>query len=371
MSLLVAAEIALGGRLAAGWAEIEGARLAGAGHGPPPREPDERLSGILAPGLCDLQVNGAAGHEITGGGDALDAIDAIQLAHGVTSYLPTLLSPDGETAERVLPQLAERARNPRSPVAGAHLEGPFLSREHAGVHPAERLCSPADGVPDWIEHPAVRLVTLAPELPGALDLIARLTERGIAVALGHSGASAEIARTAIDAGARLVTHVFNAMAPLRPRAPGLVGVALTDQRVHVAVIADGVHVHPLALELVRLTAGSRATLVTDATPAAVAPAGRYQMAGVPIERADGAARTHDGRLAGSTLTLDEAACNWSTMTRATLAEALFAASQAPAAVARLRDPFGAGAPADLTLLDPAGAIRRVMRRGQWVGEETT
>lgn len=365
MSVLLAAELALGGRLAAGWVELDGARLAGAAHGPPPRAPDERVDGILAPGLCDLQVNGAAGHEVTGGAGALDAIDALALAHGVTSYLPTLVSPDDETAERVLARLATRVADPRSPVAGVHLEGPFLSREHAGMHPVERLRVPADGVPAWIEHPAVRLVTVAPELPGALDLIARLSERGIAVALGHSGAGAEAARAGIDAGARLVTHVFNAMAPLHHRAPGLAGVALVDERVHVSVIADGVHVDPIVLELVRRAAGARTVLVTDATPAAGAPAGRYAMAGVPIERgADGAAHTPDGRLAGSTLTLDEAVRSWVAMTSASLAEALFAAGEAPAAAARLH--HAAGSPADLVALDRAGSVRRVMLGGRWL-----
>lgn len=366
MSVLLAAELALAGRIAAGWVDVDGDRIAGAAHGPAPRQPDERLDGTLAPGLRDLQVNGAGGHEVTGGDAALDAIDAIQLAHGVTSYLPTLISPDDDTAQRVLPQLAERAADPRSPVAGVHVEGPFLSREHAGMHPPERLRSPADGVPAWIEHPAVRMVTLAPELPEALELIARLHERGIAVALGHSGASAEVARTAVDAGARLVTHVFNAMAPLHHRAPGLAGVALVDKRVRVAVIADGVHVHPLVLELVRRAAGERTVLVSDATPATAAPPGRHEMAGVRIERAaDGAARTADGRLAGSTLTLDEAARNWCSMTAATTAEAHFAASEAPAAAGRLPAAMSPGAPADLVLLDRGGGVRRVMRRGHW------
>jgi N-acetylglucosamine-6-phosphate deacetylase len=368
MSLLVSAELARQRRLAPGWVEIDGAHLAGAGHGPPPREPDERLQGILAPGLYDLQVNGAGGDEVSGGPAALDAVDAVQLAHGVTSYLPTLISADDETAERALPQLAKRMADPCSPVAGVHLEGPFLSREHAGMHPIGRLRSPTEGVPDWIEHPAVRLVTIAPELPGALELIARLRQRGIAVALGHTGASIEIARAAIDAGARLVTHIFNAMAPLDHQAPGLVGIALVDPRVHVSVIADGVHVHPLALELIRVAAGARATLVTDATPATAARPGRYQMAGVPIEGREGAARTDAGVLAGSVLTLDQAVRNWTAMTKATLAEALFAASEAPAALAGPCDPTGAGAPADLVLLDSGGAIRRVMRAGQWLGE---
>jgi N-acetylglucosamine-6-phosphate deacetylase len=362
VSVLVAAELALGGELAPGWVELDGARMTGAGQGPPPRRPDERLDGILAPGLCDLQVNGAAGHDVTGGTAALDAIDALQLAHGVTSYLPTLISPDDETAERVLPELAARAADPRSPVAGVHLEGPFLSPEHAGMHPIDRLRSPADGVPAWIEHPAVRLVTLAPELPGALELVARLAERGIAVALGHSGATAEIATEAIDAGARMVTHIFNAMGPLDHRAPGLAGAALVDERVRLSVIADGVHVHPTVLALVRRAAGRRAVLVTDATPATGGPPGRWAMGGVTIERgADGAAHTTDGRLAGSTLTLDDAVRNWVTMTGATIAEALLAGSGTPAEAARLH----VHAPADLVLFDRSGTVRRVMRAGRW------
>ena len=368
MSLLLAADLALGGEIAPGWVEVDGAVVAGIAHGPAPREPDERPDGVLAPGLCDLQVNGAAGHEVTAGAEALDAIDALQLAHGITSYLPTLVSADDATAERALDELGARAADPGSPVAGVHLEGPFLSPEHPGMHPVERLRSPADGVPGWIEHPAVRLVTLAPELPGAVDLIARLTQRGIAVALGHSGAGADIARAAVDAGARLVTHVFNAMAPLHHRAPGLAGVALTDERLWVGVIADGRHVDPVALELVRRTVGARAVLVTDATPAAGAPAGRYEMAGVAIERgADGSARTLDGHLAGSTLTLDDALRDWHELTAATQADSVFAASEAPAAAVGLPTATSARGPADLVLLDPdSGSLRRVMRAGSWL-----
>jgi N-acetylglucosamine-6-phosphate deacetylase len=367
VSVLLAGDLALDGTLAEGWVELDGARLAAAAHGPPPREPDERLDGILSPGLCDLQVNGGGGHEVTDGAAALDAIDAIQLARGVTSYLPTLVSPDDETVERALPELAARMADPASPVVGVHVEGPFLSREQAGMHPVQRLRSPADGVPAWLEHPAVRLVTIAPELPGAVDLIGRLSDRGVAVSLGHSAASAEVATLAIDAGARLVTHVFNAMALMHPRAPGLAGVALTDERVHVAVIADGVHVHRPMLELMRRAVGARAVLVTDATPVTGAPAGRYEMAGVTIELgADGAAHTLDGTLAGSTLTLDRAARNWHEMTGATLAQALFAASQSPAQAARL----WTGLRADLVLLDSAGMVRRAMRGGRWLDRPT-
>ncbi len=297
MNLMLAGRLARGGALADGWLEVEGELIAATGTGAPPRPPDERHDGIVAPGLFDLQVNGAGGHEVTAGAAALDAIDAIQLEHGVTSYLPTIVSADDTVAERVIAELAERAADPASPVAGIHLEGPFLSGEHAGMHPVGRLRSPADGVPAYYSSPAVRLVTLAPELPGAQDLILALRARGVAVSLGHSGASAEVARRALDAGAGLVTHVFNAMAPLHHRAPGLAGVALTDARALVSVIADGLHVDPLVLELVRRAAGPRVVLVSDATPAAAAPPGVYEMAGVEIE-SDGSGSVRTRRAAG-------------------------------------------------------------------------
>jgi N-acetylglucosamine-6-phosphate deacetylase len=351
--MILVAQLALGGRLAPGWAEVEGELLVDVAHGEPPRTADDRLDGVLAPGLFDMQVNGGAGFEVTDGLEALDAIDALQLAHGVTSYLPTLVSPVDGSA---LDALATRVDDPMSPVAGVHLEGPFLSPEHAGMHPLQRLRVPADGVPDWIEHPAVRLVTIAPELPGALDLIARLAARGITVSLGHSGASADVARAAVDAGARMVTHVFNAMGPLYHRAPGLAGVALLDERVRVGVIPDARHVDPLVLELVRRCAGERVALVTDATPAAGAGPGRFSMAGLAI---DGDGRTTDGRLAGSVLTLDAAVRGWVAATEATLASALFAAAE----------PAAPGAPANLVVLDDRGAVLRVMHRGRWLDRD--
>jgi N-acetylglucosamine-6-phosphate deacetylase len=366
VSTLLAADLALGGLVAPGWAEVDSGVLAAIGHGEPPRAADQHVDGVLAPGLFDLQVNGAAGFEVTGGPEALDAIDALLLARGVTSYLPTLVSPADATALTALEQLAARAADPLSPVAGVHLEGPFLSREHAGMHPVERLRAPADGVPDWLEHPAVRLVTLAPELPGALELIDRLVARGITVSLGHSGAGADVARAAIDAGARMVTHVFNAMAPLHHRAPGLAGAALVDDRVRVGVIPDGRHVDPVVLELVRRSAGPRVVLVTDATPAAGVAPGHFTMAGVAIERhSDGAARTLDGRLAGGALTLDEGVRSWDSVTGATLAEAIFAASEAPGLAVGCAAAVP-GAPADLVALSETGEVRRVMRAGRWL-----
>jgi N-acetylglucosamine-6-phosphate deacetylase len=364
---ILTGRLARAGGLERGWLEIDGELIAAAGSGDPPQTADEHHDGIVAPGLCDLQVNGAGGHEVTDGPAALDAIDAIQLEHGVTSYLPTIIPCDDAAVEGSLRELAERVADPSSPVAGVHLEGPFLSAAHAGMHPADSLRAPENGVPAYLSSEVVRLITLAPELPGALDLIVTLRARGVAVSLGHSGASADVARSALDAGAGLVTHVFNAMAPLHHRSPGLVGVALADRRAMVGVIADGLHVDPLVLELIRRTAGDRVVLVTDATPAAAAPAGAYRMAGVQIENAgEGVVRTAEGRLAGSALTLDAALRNWAAMTEATLGEAIAAAAERPAGVLRPLVGLEPGAMADIVLLDDAGAVARVMRRGRWL-----
>ena len=366
MSRMLAGRIARGGAIEPGWIEIESGVVAGSGAGAPPREPDDAVAGILAPGLCDLQLNGAGGHEVGGGAGALDAIDRIALAHGVTSYLPTLLSPDDATAARVLGELEARAGDPRSPVRGAHVEGPFLSPRRAGAHPLERLRVPADGVPAWLDSPAIRVVTLAPELPGALELIDRLAARGVAVALGHSDADAAVARAAIDAGATLITHLFNAMAPLGHREPGLAGVALVDERVRVGIIADGVHLDAAILELIRQAAGPRVVLVSDATPAAAAPPGRYRMAGTVVEAdAAGAARTPEGTLAGSTLMLDGAVRRFAAATGATLAAAIAAATEAPAAAIGLPAPLEPGSPADLVELDDEGRVTRTTIAGRW------
>lgn len=366
-ALMLGGMLSRAGRRAPGWVEIEGDSILACGDGAPPRDPDERCEGLIASGLCDLQVCGAGGFDVTGGSEALAAIDAVELAHGVTSYLPTLVSPDAGTAEYALAAIQKRCAERSSPVAGAHVEGPFLNPRRRGMHPAERLRSPADGIPAWLDSPALRLVTLAPELPGALALIERLAARGVGVSLGHSEADAATVSAAIDAGASAVTHVFNAMGPLHHRGPGLAGTALVDERLAVGVIADGVHVDPAVLELTRRAAGPRIVLVSDSGPAAEAAAGRFAMAGVAIELdAAGAARTATGELAGSTVTLDVAMSRWAALTGATLDEAIAAASEAPAALIGLARPLRPGAPADLVVLSEGGAVRRVMHAGRWV-----
>ena len=284
------------------------------------------------------------------------------LARGVCSWLPTVITTDQVTAERAVDRLGRRAADPRSTVAGIHLEGPFLSVRHAGMHRRDLLREPASGVPGYVRSPAVRLITLAPELPGALELIATLAASGVTVSLGHSGADAYIARRATDAGARMVTHLFNAMAPLSHRAPGLVGHALSDERLALGVIADGAHVDPLMLSLVERLAGSRVVLVSDAAPGAAATAAVAMFAGVALDP-DGRI---GGRPAGSLRLLDEDVRAWAALPGVSLAAALRNATELPAALAGLPSPLSAGAPADLVEWDAGGHVRRVLRAGRWV-----
>jgi N-acetylglucosamine-6-phosphate deacetylase len=366
--MLLAGHIAREGTVAEGWVEVRRGRIEARGEGRPPRVPDERHDGLIAPGLVDLQVNGAAGVQATDGHGALDRIERTLLARGVTTYLPTVISAPDEAMARTVDELAERATDPASPAAGVHLEGPFLSPAHAGVHQDDLLRAPAGRpLPLAYASSALRLVTLAPELEGALDLVGALRARGVTVSLGHSGADAATARAAFAAGATLITHFFDAMAPLHHRAPGLAGAALVHPSALVAVIADGHHVDPVVLELVRRAAGRRVVLVSDARPAAAAPPGRYVLGEVAIERSlDGVARPPGGVLAGIAILLDDAVRRWTALTGATLAEAIAAAAEAPASAIGLPPALAPGAPADLVLLGDDGAVVRVMRHGAWV-----
>jgi N-acetylglucosamine-6-phosphate deacetylase len=356
------AEILLGGDLVPGSVEIDGDSIVAVAA----RERrGERVEGVLAASLCDLQVNGAAGFEVTGGHAALDAIDRALLERGVTRYLATIAASDDETASGAVADLEERAADPASPVEGIHLEGPFLSSEFPGVHRLERLRVPAAGVPAYYRSPAVRMVTLAPELPGALELTRELSARGVLVAIGHSDASPAVAEQAVAAGARAVTHVFNGMRPFHHRRPTLPAWALQDERVTVSVIPDGFHVDRIVLRLVRRAAAARVVLVSDAAAGAGAPDGRYELAGVEVESRAGRTTTADGALAGSAITLDEGVRRWMTLAGANLAEALVAAGERPARLLGLAG-IDVGAAADLVVVDGGGRVAQVMRRGRWI-----
>lgn len=349
-----------------GWVQVADGRVTDAGPGDPPPADESVAAPLIAPGLCDVQVTGACGVEALAGGEALDVMDAELKRRGVLRWLANLPTAEDEVVSAALDAIALRAADPAHGLAGAHLEGPFLSSEYPGVHRPELLRAPADGIPSYYAHEDVRLVTLAPELPGAVELIGRLRRRGVAVSLGHSGADAPTTALALDAGARLVTHVFNAMSPLDHRAPGIAGVALTDPRALPCVIADGHHVDPVAQRLVRCAAGRRAVLVSDASSAAAAPEGTYALAGTAIDRhADGSVRTADGVLAGSGILLDQAVGGWVGFAGASGSEALAAASWRPAAAIGRPVSLRPQTPADLVLADEGGLILRVMRSGRW------
>ena len=301
---------------------------------------------VLAPGFVDLQVNGIGPVDVAhAAGDDWARLDRALLAQGVTTWCPTLVSAPLAALEASLAGIASalgRSPAPRPAIAGAHLEGPFLTVP--GAHRPEALRAEVDAA--WLRSlgPVVRVVTLAPELPGALDAIAALCGAGVLVSLGHSACTAETALEAADAGARLVTHLGNAMGGLHQRAPGLVGAALADERLAVSVIADLVHTHAVFVRAAFAAKGAaRVVLVTDA----VATDGT---GGEPP-------RLDDGTLAGSVLRMDDALSNVTSHAAVSLADAVTAASATPARLLGLDDrgAIEAGRRADLVALTPVGA----------------
>lgn len=365
--LTIGGTLLSGARELAGTVVVEGDAIAAVRPGRPGRdEVDLMHDGYVAPGLVDLQVNGAAGQSVTGDDGALDAVEARLLEAGVTSYLPTLITSPADLRLAALERLGPRVADVRSPAAGVHLEGPLLNPARAGVHDPRLIEEATEGLPAGFDHPAVALVTLAPEMPGGRGAIRVLRGRGVAVSLGHSAVGAEEAFAAADAGATGVTHLFNAMPPLDHRDPGLAAAALVDPRLTPMVIADGIHVDRVVLALVDRAAGDRVALVSDATSPAGAPEGAYRLQGIPVVRRGDVITDPDGRLAGSALLLDRVVRRWREATECTVAEAWAAGSERPAALIGLAAGLTPGAAANLVLLDSDLEVQRVMLRGRWV-----
>lgn len=346
-----------------GWAEAdvvaERGRILGAKGRRRPAASAEVLDAtglLVAPGLIDLQVNGASGFDLTADPGAVWKVGARLLRHGVTSFLPTLVSPRATTVARALDVLAS---GPPAAYVGAvplglHCEGPMIAARRRGVHPRSRLRRPETGaIAGWSRGAGVRLVTLAPELPGAGAVARTLARRGVVVSAGHSDASFEEAVAAFERGGVVAgTHLFNAMSGLHHRGPGLAGALLVADGVATGIIADGVHVHPAAVALAwRSKAGSRGLfLVSDAAPTS----GRDRSPGPgTLRRSGGVARDARGTIGGSLIGLDQAVRNTVAFTGCEPAEALRAASATPAQV--LGDAsigaIATGARADLTILD--------------------
>jgi N-acetylglucosamine-6-phosphate deacetylase len=322
---------------------------------------------LVVPGFVDLQCNGAAGVDISTEPERLWEVAAALPRWGVTAWLPTIVSGAAAIRARALAALRSGPPNGRSggrPFAvplGLHLEGPFLAPERRGAHPVQHLLPPDPALvthEGWSRQSGVALVTLAPELPRALDVVRDLAVAGVVVSAGHSSASAEQATAAVEAGVTAVTHLFNAMAPLHHRDPGLVGVALTDERLHVGAIADGLHLHPAAVALAARALGERLCLVTDAVAALGVPAGRVPLGALEAFATDNGVRLADGTLAGSDLSLDRAVRNLLAFARVSLPSAVAAVTASPAALLGLDDrgAIAPGAVGDLVVLDPAGHV---------------
>jgi N-acetylglucosamine-6-phosphate deacetylase len=342
-------------------------------------------NGIIAPGYIDLHIHGSAGYDVMDDDDeALPAIERLLARHGVTGYFPTTVSAPMDDTLRAVERLADaveqrdRDRNNRdhdnkngerrAVPLGIHLEGPFISHARRGVHPPQDLLAPTLPLFEKLwqaAHGRIRMMTIAPELEGAMEVIAEAARRGVCVSLGHSDADFAVTERAIDAGARHATHTFNAMRPLDHRNPGILGAVLTDQRVSADIIADTVHIDPAIIKLFAMAKGPEQTvLITDAISATGMPNGRYHLGSFEVDVCDGKC-TINGRLAGSVLTLDRAVRNLARFAEWDMALAIGAATRNPARVAKIANKgiLASGADADFIVLDPNGQVLRTFIGG--------
>jgi N-acetylglucosamine-6-phosphate deacetylase len=336
---------------------------------------------ILAPGFVDIHMHGGAGLDVMRATPAeLPHLNKFLAKHGVTGYFPTTVTAPLDQICRALEQLAhaiEAAQNLgadngnalQARPLGIHLEGPFLSHKRRGVHPPECLVEPTLEIFERLWQAArgqVRMMTIAPELPGALEVIAAAARRKVCVSIGHSDAVLEAARAGVQAGARHATHTFNAMRPLDHRDPGILGEVLTDRQISADIIADGIHVAPEVVQLFLQAKGiERAVLITDAISASGMPDGTYQLGPIQVEVKDGRCTTN-GKLAGSVLTMDRAVRNVTQFAGWSLRDAVRAATLNPARAVGLAQhgQLTPGAEANLLVLSPNGEVRRTIVRGR-------
>lgn len=352
------------GQLAPGWVRVDGGIITEVARTPelPPVGPGSVHTAYLAPGLVDIHCHGGGGATFaTTDPQEARAAAAMHHRHGSTSVIASLVT---ASAADLLAQVATLVPLAREGlVAGIHLEGPWLSPLHRGAHDPELLRAPEMSEVEALLEAAqghLRMVTLAPELPAAGEVLDRLVRAGVSVAIGHTDADATQTAAAIAAGARVVTHLCNAMRPVHHRAPGPIPTALADPGVTVELIVDGVHVDPLVLGLLARGARARVALVTDAMAAAGCADGRYLLGTLPVEVVDGIARLvpedgsrTPGAIAGSTLTLDRAVRNAVRLVDGMSPDtALDAATRVPAAALGLSaGTIEVGRRADLVLLD--------------------
>lgn len=332
----------------------------------------------VVPGLVDMHVHGAGGGDMTAVDRAqMVAAGTALLEAGITTTVVSLVAAPIEELERAVGIVADLVSDDAVKLphfAGTHLEGPFLSVHHRGAHDASSLQCPSTQLLKQMvsaAHGTIRMVTVAPELPGGLAFVEALVDRGIVAAMGHTGASHQQTVQAIERGITVGTHLFNGMRGPHHREPGPVFTLLDDDRVTVELINDGHHVHPTAARVaVRASADGRLALISDAVAATNAHDGRYQLGRVQIRRQDGKIQTADGSsLGGGTVTLDVAMRNAVTTLGLAVDQAVRAATSVPAAALGINDRAGtlaAGREADLCVLDADLKVAGIMRAGRWV-----
>ena len=353
-----------------GWVEVVEGRIAVVGTGPVPDGASDLGGGWLLPGFIDVHVHGGGGHDATTSQEAMAAAAEFHRHHGTTGMVVSLMAAPVDRLCEQLGWIGRLAADGR--VLGAHLEGPFLAPTQCGAQNRAHLLDPDPLVLAKLLDAAdgnLRQMTIAPELPGALELIGDLVTAGVVAAVGHTAATYEEARAGFAAGAALATHLFNGMGPVSHREPGA-AVAALDAGAVVEMINDGVHVHDALTRLIARGMPDRVALITDAVSAAGAGDGCYTLGDREIEVRDGAARlSGSARLAGSTLTMDEAVRRFVRDVGLPVAAAAAAAASTPARLLGVADRCGAiaaGLDADLVHLDDELMLTRVMSRGAWV-----
>jgi N-acetylglucosamine-6-phosphate deacetylase len=352
---------------------IQGGKILELVRSPRPKDPppEQRMvSGTISPGFIDLQINGAFGIDVGPDAAGLRTLAGKLPQTGTTSFLPTAISWPVERYRAFLEALNDASSDRGARILGAHLEGPFLSPARKGAHDPDNL-RPVDLglLRELLSSGGVRVMTLAPELPGSEKAAELIREIGAVASIGHTDATYEETLRALDAGFSKGTHLYNAMSSFEHRAPGAVGALLTDDRVRAGIIADGVHVHEGALRLAYREKGPGGlALVTDAMEAAGMDEGEYELSGRRVRLENDAVRLPDGTLAGSVLTIDQAVRNAVEFLGIPLEDAVRMASETPARILGLSEKgrVAPGADADLVVLSAEGMVEETIVAGETV-----